>query len=287
MRALVFDLGGTRMRAALVEGARVLTQAEAPTPANDGVLPVIDGLCALARGMDGAAVGICAPGPLDVERGMMLAPPTLRDWRDVPVTTLLAGRLGLPVRLENDANAAAMGEFAHGAGRGAGVMVFVTVSTGIGGGIVANGKLLRGRGGLAGEIGHMKIDTGGPVCFCGKVGCFEALASGTALGRRAGRDPREVIAAMRGGDPVAAAHVAAHGRILGRGLSNLLHILSPDVIVVGGGLSNAFDLLEPHIRIGIEANVMPAYRETPVVPAGLGEAAGLIGMAHLLEEPHG
>ncbi|WP_136684034.1 ROK family protein [Falsirhodobacter xinxiangensis] len=285
MTVLVFDLGGTRMRAALVEGARIVIQAEAPTPANDGVGPVIDGLCALARGLGGAgAAGICAPGPLDVTRGLMLAPPTLRGWQDVPVAALLSERLGLPVQLENDANAAAMGEYAHGAGRGAGVLVFATVSTGIGGGIVVDGKMLRGRGGLAGEIGHMKIDSAGPECFCGRTGCFEALAAGTALARRAGRDPRAVIADARAGDAAALGHLAVHGRLLGRGFSNLLHLFAPDVLVVGGGLSNAFDLLEPHIRQGIEENAMPAYRDTPVMRAALGEAAGLIGMAHLLEE---
>ncbi len=299
---LCFDLGGTRMRAALLapDGTR-LAGAEAPTPAREGVGAVLDGLCALAlrcrdTGLAPQAAGLCAPGPLDAPGGRMLAPPTLLGWRDVPVSALLGERLGLPVLLENDANAAAVGEQLYGAGRGAGSLVFVTVSTGIGGGVIVDGHVLRGRGGLAGEIGHMKIAEHSTDCACGAQGCFEALASGTALGWRAARvmrarkegtpppSGRDVIDAARRGDRLARRLVAEHGRWLGRGFANLLHLYAPDVLVMGGGLANGFDLLEPAIRAEIARSAMPSYRETPLLRAALGDAAGLVGMAHIVRQ---
>ncbi|MCD1619071.1 ROK family protein [Salipiger marinus] len=299
---LSFDLGGTRMRAALVAGdGSVLAMAEGATPAREGVGAVLDGLCTLAaaclaQGPAPRAAGLCAPGPLDAARGVMLAPPTLQGWRNVPASALLGDRLGLPVLLENDANAAALGEQLFGAGQGARSLVFITVSTGIGGGVIVDGHILRGRGGLAGEIGHMKIAEHSPECACGARGCFEALASGSALGRRAAEQRRgapdsaapptgrDVIEAARGGDRLALRLVAGHARWLGRGFANLLHLYAPDVLVMGGGLANGFDLLAPRIRAEIAQSAMPDYRDTPLLRAALGDAAGLVGMAHIVRQ---
>ncbi|HEY0213361.1 MAG TPA: ROK family protein [Paenirhodobacter sp.] len=295
--ALVFDLGGTQMRAALVDGrGGMLASASADTPAHSGVAAVVQGLSALARRvMAGqpapAMAGLCAPGPLDADRGVMISPPTLTGWHDVPIRDLLAAELGLPVTLENDANAAALGEAVLGAGRGMDTLVFVTISTGIGAGIVVNGQILRGRQGLAGEIGHMKMTDHGPTCLCGATGCFETLASGSALGLRLARDTgaaqaptgQQVAEAARRGDPAALAAIQAHGRAMGRGFSNIFHLLAPDALVIGGGLSQAFDLLAPAVAAEIERSAMPPYRDTPILLAGLGGAAGLHGMAHLVK----
>lgn len=306
--ALAFDLGGTDLRAALVaRDGTVLAHAAEPTLARAGPEAVIEQICGLAARVSadcpglrplGASIG--APGPLDPVAGLMIAPPTLEGWHNVPLAARLGERLGLPVWLENDANAAALGEWRFGAGQGLGTVVFVTVSTGIGGGVVTNGRVFHGSRGLAAEIGHMTIAAGGPRCFCGAVGCFEALASGTALGRngaRLARQPeggaiaahaeagrvtaRSVVAAARAGDAAAARLIAAEARWLGRGLTNLLHLYSPDVIVIGGGLSTAFDLLIGGIRAEIDRRAMPAYRDVAVVPATLGSRAGLIGAASL------
>ena len=201
-------------------------------------------------------MGIAAPGPIDIPAQILLGPPTLPGWHDVPLAAMLGERLGLPVRLENDGNAAALGEWRFGAARGVRSLVFVTVSTGIGGGVVVDGHLLHGRRGMAAEIGHMTITGEGEPCFCGAVGCLEAVASGTALGRRAARatapgdgsalrrlsgdaDPsgRDVIEAARAGDPLALALVEEEGRWLGIGFTNLLHLYAPEVVVVGGGIA--------------------------------------------------
>ena len=315
--ALAFDLGGTDLRAALVSRDGVVQQSlTVPTRAADGVGAVLGQMTELAGrlladpSVKVTGVGVGAPGPLDPAAGLMIAPPTLAGWHNVPIAALLSERLGLPVVLDNDANVAALAEWKHGAGRGFGTVLFVTVSTGIGGGLVSGGQIFHGSRGLAVEIGHMTISETGPPCFCGAVGCFEALASGTALGRFGaaaaalpggaciaafqsgiGRPGgRAVIEAARAGDATARMLVAAEARWLGIGLTNLLHLFSPDVVVIGGGLSNAFDLLIDGIRDVIQSRAMPAYREVTITRAALGPAAGLVGAADLVfagrPEPH-
>lgn len=308
--ALAFDLGGTDLRAAVVTRAGVVRQSlTVATRAQDGVEAVLGQMTALADQLRAnmpdigvVGVGVGAPGPLDPGAGLMIAPPTLAGWQNVPLAALLSARLGLPVALDNDANMAALGEWRFGAGRGYGTVLFMTVSTGIGGGVVSNGQIFHGRRGLAVEIGHMAISDSGPQCFCGSVGCLEALASGTALGRfgavAAGRKggeriaaaqaeegrpgARAVVEAARQGDPVALSLVAQEARWLGIGVTNLLHLFSPDVVVIGGGLSNAFDLLISDIRRVIGERAMSAYRDVPILRADLGQNAGLVGAASLV-----
>lgn len=307
--ALAFDLGGTELRAALVNGeGKLLSFASAPTLARDGPLAVIAQMEMLSdtvrmevAGAVIAGIGVGAPGPLDPKAGIVIAPPTLSGWQDVPLVSILGERFGLPVRLENDANAAALGEWRFGAGRGADSLVFVTVSTGIGGGVIADGRILHGRRGLAAEIGHMTITDKGESCFCGAVGCFEAVASGTALGQRAtvgttegdgsalrrlsADGPvtgRHVVEAARAGDALALSLLDDEARWLGIGFTNLLHLYSPDVLVMGGGISNGFDLLENRIVATIRSRAMVAYRDVPIVAAQLGRHAGLVGAASLI-----
>ncbi|MER8778529.1 ROK family protein [Mesorhizobium sp. M0977] len=307
--ALAFDLGGTELRGALVErNGRVVARISAPTLAGAGSEAVIGQIISLAGRLlverpqaEIAGIGVCAPGPLDPKAGIVIAPPTLAGWYDVPLLDILGRHFGLPVRLENDANAAALGEWRFGAGRGSGSVVFVTVSTGIGGGVVADGHIYHGRRGLAAEIGHMTITGEGDRCFCGAIGCFEAVASGTALGRHATRltapgdgsllrrlsgdgnvSARHVVEAARAGDIRALELVEAEAKWLGIGFTNLLHLYSPDLIVMGGGLANGFDLLAPLVRGTVEARAMPAYRDVPIVQAQLGDQAGLVGAASLI-----
>ena len=307
--ALAFDLGGTELRAALVdEAGSLLAFSAVPTAAADGPATVTRQMELLAAevlaqtpDLSPIGIGVGAPGPLDPEAGIVIGPPTLIGWHEVPLATILSDRFELPVRLENDANAAALGEWHYGAGRGADSMVFVTVSTGIGGGVIANGRTLHGRRGLAAEIGHMTITSESDRCFCGNVGCFEAVASGTTLGRQATRltapgdgsllrrlavsgdvSARHVVEAARAGDAAALQLIEAEAKWLGIGFTNLLHLYSPDLIVMGGGLSNGFDLLAPGIRATIDQRAMAAYRDVPIVPAELGDRAGLVGAASLI-----
>lgn len=308
--ALAVDLGGTRLRTAVVDRAGAIrASATTATRAQDGPAAVIEQITGAIGDMLAAmppcpilGLGIGAPGPLDPVAGISIAPPTLTGWRDVPLAALLGERLGVAVTVENDANAAALGEWRFGAGEGTSSMVFVTVSTGIGGGVIADGRLLHGRRGLAAEIGHMTIAEGSDEpCFCGVRGCWESLASGSALDRRAARlaaageapllrelagagpvTGRHVTQAVRQGDRQAAALLATEARWLGVGIVNLLHLYSPERVVVGGGLGSCLDLLQEGIDEVVRARAMPAYREVPIVPARLGLDAGLVGAANLV-----
>lgn len=291
--SLGIDLGGTELRAGLFtrDGALV-RRRQVPTDARGGPAAVVGQMATLVAslraGTDATVVGIgiASPGPLDGDRGVVIFAPTLDGWHDVPLPAMLTQRTGLPARLENDANAAALGEWREGAGVGLRHMVYVTVSTGIGGGVIADGRLLRGRHGMAAELGHMTITDDLVPCVCGGHGCFEALASGSALtaaGRLKGFDTaRDVTEAARVGDLSALDLLKREAALLGRGFASLLHLFSPELIVVGGGVSDAFDLMAADITRAMRASAMPAYRDVPVRRAGLGQDAGLFGAASLV-----
>ncbi|WP_029073761.1 ROK family protein [Kaistia adipata] len=307
--ALAIDLGGTELRAALVtERGEVAGFAATPTDARGGPEAVIAQMIGLVEKVRSAVpearprgLGVGAPGPLDPEAGIVVDAPTLSGWRNVPLVALLQQRLGLTVKLENDANAAALGEWRFGAGRGTASMVFVTVSTGIGGGVIVDGRLLHGRRGLAGEIGHMAISDRPVRCACGSTGCFEALASGTALAREAAERVRSgtapALAALAGDAPVTARHVGEAARAgdadalallddearwLGVGLTNLLHVYSPERLILGGGVGSLLPLMQGTIAQTIRERAMPPFRDVPVVAATLGSHAGLVGAASLV-----
>lgn len=306
--AIALDLGGTQLRAALVDGASVLARAAEPTDAAGGPEAVlgqmqrlIAGVAETGAGRPVAGIGISAPGPLDGETGTILHIPTLPGWEDFPLSSRLGGATGLPVKLENDGIAAAYGEWRFGAGQGLRHLVYVTVSTGIGGGVVVDGRLMHGRRGMAGHVGHFTLAPDGPRCPCGTIGCFEAFASGSALGRRAraaaaehpesalGRlaaagtvDARHVVAAAREGDAVACGLMREEATLLGRGFASLVHLFSPERVVMGGGVASAFDVMREEIHRVMRANLMAPFRTVEVVPAGLGENAGLVGAAALV-----
>lgn len=294
--ALAIDLGGTQLRAALVnEAGEILSRAARATDVEGGPKAILRQMLDAAaeagfskHRADITGCGICAPGPLDSEAGTIIGIPTLPGWEDFPLRAALGDALGLKVVLENDGIAAANGEWKFGAGRGLSHLVYVTVSTGIGGGVVVDGRLMRGRRGMAGHIGHLMIDPAGPRCACGGQGCFEAHASGTALNeaaRAAGfQDAKAAVAAARAGNRAALALLDREADLLAYGFASLLHLYSPQKLIIGGGVSQALDLMAGRIRARLRELAMPPFRDVEVVQAALGDDAGLAGMGGMVLE---
>ena len=307
--AIAVDLGGTQFRvAAITPLPQILHRVAAPTRADAAPSAVIEDIArAVAEVCDAVAghpvqgLGVTAPGPLDQETGVVFQAPNLPTWRDVPLAADLQRATGFAVHLGNDANLAALAEARCGAGAGARNLVYLTVSTGIGSGIIANGRLLLGKHGAAGEAGHMSLSLNGPLCGCGNHGCLEAYASGTGLVNRAqdaiaaGRqtelsalgqnlDARAISAAGTRGDALASELIEQAGKALGLGVRNLLHILDPEVVVIGGGVSRIGPPLWNPMRRVIESDELTIYRRIRLVPAALGDDSGLLGAALLVHE---
>jgi glucokinase len=312
VEAIGLDIGGTKIAGFRVSGdGRVLDHARAPTPAGDSrtVFEAIVEVAAQVRGPAAAAVGVGMAGIVEFPSGVIRYAPNL-PLRDVPLQDWLAESTGLPCRVENDANVAGWGEFRLGAGRDANDMLMVTVGTGIGGAIVSGGRLFRGAHGFSGEIGHIIVEPGGPLCGCGNLGCWEQVASGRAIGRlgreAAAREPASLLVELAEGDPAmvtgavvttaakqgdltAVAVLAEVGRRLGEGIAGLVNILDPEVVVVGGGAIDAGDLLLDPTRgvfaVSVEA---PDHRpQVPILAARLGNDAGGIGAALLALDEFG
>lgn len=306
---LAMDLGGTKIAAALVTPAgEILCQEQIPTLAEEGLDAVVDRLLAAIDSVISnsdlsrfslTGITIASAGAIDADQGIVTDSPNLPGWSNVPLRDIMEQALGLRTFLVNDASAAALGEHRFGAGRGASNLVYVTVSTGIGGGIIIDGKLYSGASGSAGEVGHMAIDINGPRCNCGNVGCLEVLASGKAVAREAQRliaqgaktkmvelaegeaaniTARVVAAAAREGDRVAREIVSKAATYLGVGLANLVNLFNPEVIVVGGGLAKMGDMLLDTAReVATErAFRLPAQR-VRIVPSELGDNAAMLG----------
>jgi glucokinase len=305
------DLGGTKISTALTNSAgSIIAHDYQETGAAEGQDAVVGRMLDGARKVMAeaqvtpsqvAAVGIGAPGPLDIEMGVLVAPPNLPGWDHVPLKRLIEKELGIPIFLENDANAAALGEHRFGAGQGVEHMIYVTVSTGIGGGLILDGELYHGDSGMAGEIGHTTIMPFGPLCNCGNQGCLEALSSGTAIARQArervARGVPTRIAELAGSDleritAKLVAEAAAQGDLeaegilaeamnyLGIGMANLVNLFNPQLIVIGGGLTNIGEPLFEAVRRVIDRR---AFRDQAqavrIVQAALGDNAGVLGAA--------
>lgn len=308
--AIAVDLGGTQVRAALVDiDANIVDQLTQSTAASAGGIAVLDQIVALIEKLTAdlqtqsiCGVGLCAPGPLDAQSGIALSTPTIEGFSDLPIGEILSEKLPWTVSIENDGIAAALGEWKHGAGQGFKNLVYITVSTGIGGGIVADGRILHGRMGMAGHIGHMTIIAGGELCPCGNRGCWEAHASGTAFTERAKRafadsrlelslgetslTAKLVFDAARRSNQAALDLVNEEAELLGIGIVNLLHLYSPDVVILGGGMSNDFDLLQPEIGSYVAKCAMPPFRKIPILPTRLKSTSGLIGAASMVFAEH-
>jgi glucokinase len=307
---LAIDIGGTKLAAGIVEpGGTILARAEAPTRAAEGVEAVLDRIVALGRQLlasggvpTPARAGVCCPGPLDRSAGVVLAPPNMPGWDRVPLVDRLQAALGLPVVLDNDANAAGLGEYAYGAGRGAGSLVYFTVSTGIGGAVILAGQLWRGLGDAAGEFGHITVLPDGPRCGCGSRGCLEALASGPAIARAArerlsGPEPSglrqlpdftaaDVARLAERGDPVAREVWERAVRFLAQGVAGVVTVLAPERVVLGGGVTEAGEFLFAPLRDEVRRRVrLVPVEKVAILRAALRRDVGILGAAALCFAP--
>ena len=304
-----FDIGGTNLRAAVVTPAGAIIDSRAVlTPASDGEM--IDAIVDLVEALRTdhptvAAVGLAVAGFLDPECEVVRFAPHL-PLLDFPLRAHLAQRLDLPVRLEHDANSAAWGEYRFGAARGAGTWVLFAVGTGIGAALMIDGTIFRGAYGTAPEFGHLQVAAGGRACSCGKTGCLERYASGTALVETARElaaggvgdggglhaalqaDPAvvggpDIVAAARSGDPLGLATLDSFASWLGLGLSMVADVLDPELIVLAGGVSADSDLYLERARCTMEDSVVGAGHRplARLVTADLGPQAGMIGVADL------
>lgn len=297
---LGLDVGATKTLVLLTQGRqRVLGQQLLTTAARDGPEAVVQQLLSAidrvlvrveARRQDVAGVGVGFAGWCDLQ-GTVLAAPNMTGWRSVPLRAILEELTGVPVAVGNDANMAALAEARMGAGRGFRDLVYVTVSTGIGGGIVAGGRLLMGASGMAGEIGHLVVAPDGPRCGCGSHGCLEAMASGSAIAREAHQRlalapgsraspiaAQEVFEWARAGDRGAQEVITRASRFLGIGLRNVVNLLDPQAIVIGGGLSQQWkEYVEPALQVMRAAASGGDEREVQVLPAALGERSTALG----------
>ena len=311
--ALVADLGGTRTRVALIDAAgAVAARHSTHTLAAEGRDAV---MCRLVEALEHVAsfdaspsitgVGLSLASPVEPGTGVMYNPPNLGpEWHLYTPIPFLQERLKLPVVAENDATLGAVGEHAYGAGRGCGNMVYMTVSTGIGGGVIINDSLYTGTSGFGGEIGHMTIDRNGHLCNCGNVGCLEALASGAALARiaqerlRAGEnslmldlaggeigetDARIVVQAAKRGDSLAQSIMQEAVLSLACGIISLMHIFDPELIVIGGSLGQNLEEFMPIIESEVKNHSMAHFQGAfPIAMSQLGDDVSLLGAAALV-----
>jgi glucokinase len=298
------DLGGTYLRIALVDGCgKIHDQLKQRTPQGDSPDVIVDALAAAADkwtadGRRIAAVSIMVPGTVDNANAVVVQAPNLPSLTNFPLKNVLEERFGWPVLLENDANAAAVGEMWLGAARGCRDVVSVTLGTGVGGGVILDGELWRGAHGSAGEIGHTTVDPfSGLKCKCGNIGCLELFASATAIVRMTredlprfpdsklkcdGLDAEKVYHAGREGDELALAVFKKFGVYLGIGLANLINIIDPEIIVIAGGVVNGWDLFAPHMQHEVnERAVRVTAQQVKIAAAQCGDNAGLLGAARL------
>lgn len=313
---LAIDLGGTQIRAAIVTPDRTVNfRRSSDTRDEDGVDSVIERIVDAASGVlaeaseaglpDPIGAGISSPGPLDARRGVVLSPPNLQQWRDVALVEALASELRLPCYLERDTNVAVMAEWRYGAAEGTQDAIYITVSTGVGGGIISGGRPLDGAGGLAGEVGHLVVELEGPVCGCGGIGHVEAISSGTAIAREArdllarGAAPGlarlaaageavDAVLVARAADEGDAACVALLDRAwvaVGAVCASLVNLMNPEVIVIGGGIAANRPRLFEVARRELDRRVLPALAgSVRIEPAALGGDVSLIGLLPIVND---
>jgi len=313
---LGLDIGGTKIATALATAqGEIRARGYSPTLAQDGPEAVTNSILAaidetMCSGKIESSqllgIGLAVAGAIDSDSGRVIFSPNIPGWYEVSLGELIEQRFGVPTYLGNDANLAALGEWCFGVKKSVANLIYITVSTGIGGGIIANGKLYTGVCGTAGEIGHMSIDVNGPRCNCGNIGCWETLASGTALAGEAVRqisqgtrtsiidfadgdlskiDARLVFLAAQQGDELAKELISRLGYYLGVGLVNLVNIFNPELILIGGGVAKMGDLLlQPAINIVRERAFSKSANAVEIKPALLGDDSGVLGaVAFVLE----
>lgn len=299
MSVLGIDLGGTKIAGGVVdENANLLRSLVVPTQARQGYDVSIAQLYQLIEQLlskEISAIGICAPGPLNPKTGVVINPPNLPGWRDIPLARQVRERFHLPCHVENDANAAGLAEACFGAARGYASVFYVALGTGVGSGIILDGKVYHGKNGAAAEGGHVTIDyRDGAVCNCGSRGCIEALSSGAAMARRAEtllqEYPATILAApvsaesigtaAAKGDELASRILEESATMLGAWLGSMISILDPDIIVIGGGVARIGEPLFSRLRkIAPTRTINQFAHQVPIVPAELGPHAGIVGAA--------
>jgi glucokinase len=299
------DLGATKIALGLIDPQdRVLARRRIPTWAEEGPQAVVERIAAAVTELEAelpsggrlAALGICCPGPVDHASGMLIDPPNIQGLHHAPLRRLLTERLGMPVCLEHDAKAAALGEFHHGAGRGERGMVYIVVGTGVGAAIIADGQLFRGAHNAAGEIGHVTIDPQGDLCSCGSRGCVETFTAGPWLARRYQRaggasvEGRELTGEIvtdraRRGDAIALGVMAEAGQALGIAVATLAMVLDIGLYVVGGSVAQAGDLLlDPARRMVPRCSYRSVSGRVRLVASPLGVDAPILGCGWLARQ---
>ena len=309
-RVLAFDLGGTKFAFGVVaENGEVIGSDKIETLAKQGPEQAIQRVNLAAQLLlkklnikpeELIGIGIASPGPLDISKGCVDGSPNLPGWTGYSIEAGLSTFFNLPARIDNDANAAALGEYKFGAGKNKKNMVYITVSTGIGGGVIVDGRLMRGANGNAAELGHLTLNINGPACPCGANGCFEMYASGTAIARRTreaiqtGTQSQilnlagsiedittyHILEALQKNDALAQKIWNETTEYLGRGLAVVINTFNPELIVVGGGVTAAGDLLFKPVREKALRYAFPRLAAVcSIVPAGLGSNVGVVGAA--------
>ena len=297
---ITVDVGGTQIRVAIysehniepLEQKKIMTQGDEKSP--------IDRLVALLEemwpGSDQVnSIAIAAPGYLEPKKGIVVSAPNIPGWQNLPLSEILTKKFNVPVFLGNDAILAALGDWKYGAGRGHSNLLYITVSTGIGGGLICENHLISGANGLAGELGHVIAVPDGPMCNCGKRGHLEAVASGIAIARYVkekiesgvpsvftpGSSPtaKEISFAAGNGDKLSNEAFESAGFYLGRTITDFLHMLNPSILILGGGVSMSGDLILKPMKASIEKHVIsPEYiKNLSIVRSALGDDAGLLG----------
>ena len=306
------DVGGTNVKIALVsDKGKIIYSNSIPTRAEMGYEYTINSMKDAVRDLlketkmkasDIEGMGFGFPGQIDCQKGIVRLAPNIPGWVNVPIAEIMEKEFGIPTRVDNDVRTATLGELNYGAGVGCENLVCITVGTGIGSGLVVNGKLVRGANNAAGEIGHIKLNMqGGPLCGCGDRGCLEAYASGPSIVAmaeeyiRGGKStkyrelanpditPYIVAVAAKEGDPVARQIFRIMGEYIGMGLTSVINLLNPEKIIIGGGVADAGDILLNPIRETIAKRAMTIQKEVEVVPAQLGNTAGVIGASLLIK----
>lgn len=296
------DIGGTKIALAIQDRNRkVLSTQKIPTRVELGPSKILRDICDSLSQMiaefdaELGAIGLCTPGPIDIEKGLVLSPTNLADWIEFPIVELLKKEFKVPVVFDNDANAAALGEYFYDGGESYKTILYVTVSTGVGGAIVINGKVHHGLATGAGEIGHMIVEPDGTVCGCGAKGCLEAVASGTAIAKRAKEavdrnggklsgisvekiTAETVVDAVRKGDKIALEVWDNAVKLLAIGIGNAITTVAPNAVIIGGGISNAGNILFEPLRKRLNENVhLVPMEKVSVFAARLGGESGVFG----------
>lgn len=310
------DVGGTNVKIALVDdNGKIIYSNSVPTYAKMGYEYTVNNIKQAIKDLmketnttpsDIEGIGFDFPGQVDCKTGVVKLAPNIPGWVNVPIAQMIEDEFHIPTRIDNDVRCAALGELKFGAGRGCENFICITVGTGIGSGIVINGKVVRGATNAAGELGHIKLQmNGGPICGCGDTGCLEAFASGPAIVAMAqeyikgGKStkfremaaveggeitPYMVAKAAEEGDPVAKKIFEIVGEYIGIGLTSVINLLNPERVIIGGGVAESGELLLGPIRKTIKERAMVvAGNAVEIVPAQLGNSAGVIGASMLIE----